>query len=129
MSAEPKFPSTETGPLEEKREAEQELKQEGPVEHVESPEKMSQDERENLCREKMVQLVVMGQEEVPIELRLRAADHIKKTPGTWRHFEPKVCDVVDDWIEDDVWHFIFKFTTDGPDNGWETEEKITLSKE
>jgi hypothetical protein len=87
---------------------------------------MTQTERERLAAEHMIQLVVMRAKEVYIEDKIRAANYIKEHKGTWNFFKPKVCDVVDDWIEDGVWRFVFKFTTDGPDDGCEVEEKIPL---
>ena len=90
---------------------------------------LSQEEREHLGRERMIQLVIMRATEVDIGDRLRAANHVKDAPGAWRHFEPGVCDVVDDRIENGAERFTFKFTTDGPDNGMEVEEIIPLGRE
>jgi hypothetical protein len=77
---------------------------------------MTQEEHERLSAEHMIQVVVMKAEEVDIADRVRAANHIRDHQGTWNHFKPGVCDVVNDWIEDGIWHFVFKFTTDGPDD-------------
>jgi hypothetical protein len=130
MSPERMKPETavETPPLAEAREAEREL-EDGRPEHLKKPEQMSPQERENLCREKMIQGIIMKREGVDIKQRLHAADYIKKNPGLWCLYEPGVCDVAYDWIEDGDWCFDFAFTTDGPDDGNRALAAIPLLKE